>query len=161
MIAAAVVWTVLTAHLAVMSRPALNHIENIFRGFLISHHVLSPEWKHYQPPEWDLIQHFVFYAPYGIFAGALGTLLGRWMGRLTGQIAEVTALGFGFSVAFYDEMQQGGLPDRLADFDDLFSGWAGTAVAFAVYLLVASLIARRKRRRARLADSKSEQLIST
>lgn len=141
-----VAWISLTTHLAVMSRTGLNHIENIFRGFLISHHVLSPEWKHYQPPAWDMLQHFVFYAPFGIFAGVVASCTRRWQGAVAARFAEVATLAVGFTVALMDELRQDGLPDRLPGFDDLFSGWAGIAASFACYLAGGWFIARRRAR---------------
>ncbi|HMZ52328.1 MAG TPA: hypothetical protein PK988_08680 [Candidatus Sumerlaeota bacterium] len=150
-----IVWTMLTAHLAVMSRHGLNQIENFFREFLISRKILSPEWKHYQPPAWDLLQHVLFYAPYGLFAGALGSLMRSWRGPIHARIAEVVGLGFGFGAALFDELRQSGMVDRRPGFDDLFSGWAGIAIAFACYLLIAQLWRRRQLRLASMQNVNS------
>ncbi|MCC6547309.1 hypothetical protein IT570_09090 [Candidatus Sumerlaeota bacterium] len=130
------------------------------RSFLISHRVLTPEWKHYQPPGWDLLQHFAFYGPYGLFAGLLGSLIRRWKGVQASQVVEVLALGFGFAAALVDEMRQEGLVDRRPGFDDLFSGWAGIAVIFALYLLMAHLLNRNKLRRMKLTSNESGTIVS-
>ncbi len=117
------------------------------RGFLIRHHVLGPEWKHYQPPYWDTLQHFFFYGPFGLFAGVAGSIASALLGRVWRSRVMVIGLAIGLSVALIDELSQDGLPDRRPGWDDLSAGWAGIVFALILYLGCLSLARRWSKKR--------------
>jgi VanZ family protein len=142
LIAALAAWIIVTSKLAVEPRTGLNSIENLVRGFLIRHEVLGPEWKHYQPPYWDNLQHLLFYGPFGLFAGLAGSIASVLLGNAWRSRFMVLGLAVGLSVALLDELSQNGLPDRRPGWDDLIAGWAGILLAFTFYLGCLSLARR-------------------
>lgn len=141
-----VAWTYITSRLATASRPSLNRVENVIREDLIARNILTPKWKHYRPPHWDLLQHFVFYFPFGMLAGAAAATATLWLGARWKGPTLALGVTAAFGIALIDEFAQIGSLDRQASLDDLLSAWLGAACGLLIFLsLQTATRAARKR----------------
>ncbi len=106
-------------------------------------------WRLYQLPHLDLYQHYFFYIPFGMFAGVLASLARQWRGAMAHRIVFAGMIGFALGWTILEEWAQVKLPDRSADWSDLFAGWGGIVTGVAIYLIHEAVL---KRRRERLSE---------
>ena len=133
-------WAFVTAKLSSAPREKLGPIENRLRGNRVTEAILPPQVVATRPPWLDLAEHFVVYLPFGLMAGAAGTIAARWRGNRARKIATATFALAAAAWALHDEYRQIVLPDRSADWDDLIAGWSGIAAGLLIYYLCTVLI---------------------